>query len=263
MARIVNTNLDFGAAAKVVNLPSPSDPGDAATKAYVDSAVEGLSWKDSCRVATQSNISLTSPGSAIDGVTMASGDRVLVRAQSTAADNGVYIWSGSAVTMTRSPDCSTAAELEQAITTVEEGTSAGVTYRQSTVNFTLGSGAVSWSVFGSAAGSASETSAGVAEIATQSETDAGSDDARFVTPAKLAAWAGRLRKVSADFGDGSATQFDITHNLNTRDVQVEIYRNSGGYDTVIADVSRISVNAIRINVTTAPASNAYRAVIVG
>ena len=71
MARSILTDFDFGSVSKILNLPSPSNNGDAATKAYVDSLVEGLAWKDSCRVGTQANLSLSSPGSTIDGVTLA------------------------------------------------------------------------------------------------------------------------------------------------------------------------------------------------
>jgi hypothetical protein len=164
--------------------------------------------------------------------------------------------------MTRAPDCDLAAELEQAITTVEEGTNAGVSFRQTSVNFTLGAGAVSWTVFGSGAGAASETSAGVAELATQAETDAGTDDARIVTPLKLATSAFAKRKFAADFGDGSATQFDVTHNFNTEDVIVSVRRNSDDAD-VLCDIRRFSVNVVRINVASAPGVNALRVVIVG
>jgi hypothetical protein len=263
MAKSILTDLDFGSVARPINLPSPSADHHAATKGYVDSAVEGLAWKDSVRVATQSNLNLASPGATIDGVTMATNDRVLVRSQSTAAQNGIYIWNGAATPMTRSLDASTAAELEQAVTTVEEGTSAGSTFRQTSVNFTLDSGSVSWTSFGTSAPSASESTAGIAEIATQAEVDAGTDDLRFVTPQKLANWSGRLRKFSQTFGDGSATQFTITHNLNTEDVHIEVYRTSGNKDTVIVDVDRTSVNAVRLTFASAPASNAFRAVIVG
>lgn len=70
-------------------------------------------------------------------------------------------------------------------------------------------------------------------------------------------------KHSAVIGDGAATQFTITHNLNTYDVCVEVMENSGTYNTVIADVERTSVNAVRISFVTAPTSNQYRVNIVG
>jgi len=262
MAKKIFTDFDFQSVSKVVNLPTPSSSGDAASKSYVDSLVEGLAWKDSCRVATQSNLNLSSPGATIDGITMASQDRVLVRSQTTTADNGIYVWNGSASAMTRSLDASTFAELEQAVTTVEEGTSAGTTYRQDQVNGTLGSSTISWVTFGTAAPAASETTAGIAELATQAEVDAGTDDLRIITPLKLATWSGRIKKYSVSIGDGSATSYTVTHNLASRDVHVTVYNNSS-YDEVIADVTHTTTNTLTIVFASAPASNAYRVVVVG
>lgn len=263
MARKFFTDIDLQSASKVVNVPSPSAAGDAVPKSYVDSLVEGLAWKDSCRVATQANLNLSSPGSTIDGITMSSQDRVLVRAQSTASENGIYVWNGSAVAMTRSLDASTFAELEQAVTTVEEGTSAGTSYRQDQVNGTIDSSTVSWVTFGTSAPAASETTAGIAELATQAEVDAGTDDLRIVTPLKLATWSGRIRKYSTSIGDGSATSYTITHSLNTRDVIIRVFPNSGNYDDVEVDVYRPSTTTATLVFATAPASNAYRVVVIG
>jgi len=262
MAKKIFTDFDFQSVSKVVNLPTPSNSGDAASKSYVDSLVEGLAWKDSCRVATQSNLNLSSPGATIDGITMASQDRVLVRSQTTTADNGIYVWNGSAVAMTRALDASTFAQLEQAVTTVEEGTSASTSYRQDQVNGTLGSSTISWVTFGTAAPAASETTAGIAELATQAEVDAGTDDLRIITPLKLATWSGRIKKYSVSIGDGSATSYTVTHNLASRDVHVTVYNNSS-YDEVIADVTHTTTNTLTIVFATAPASNAYRVVVVG
>lgn len=263
MARKIFTDFDFQSASKAINLPSPSASGDAVPKSYVDSLVEGLAWKDSCRVATQADINLSSPGATIDGIAMASTDRVLVRSQSTASENGIYVWNGSAVAMTRALDANSFAELEQAVTTVEEGTSAATTYRQDQVNGTIGSSSVSWVTFGTAAPAASESTAGIAEIATQAETDAGTDDARIVTPLKLASWSGRIKKYSANIGDGSATSYTITHSLNTRDVIVRVFPNSGNYDDVEVDVYRPSTTTVTLVFASAPSSNAYRVVVIG
>lgn len=263
MARPIKTNLDFENVARIQNLPDPSTAQEPATKAYVDSAVEGLAWKDSVRVSTQSNINLSSPGAAIDGVTMASPDRVLVRSQSTAAENGIYVWNGAAVAMTRAPDASTFAELEQAVVTVEEGSSAGATFRQTEVNGTIGSSAVTWTSFGGSSPTATETTAGIAEIATQPEVDAGTDDARIPTTLKIKSASWMLRKYSADFGDGSATQYTITHNLGTRDVTVAVYRNSGAYDEVILDIEHTTTNTVTVRLASAPTLNQFRCVVIG
>ena len=263
MARKFFTDLDLQSVSKVINVPAPTAAGDAVPKSYVDSAVEGLAWKDSARVSTQSNINLSSPGATIDGITMASQDRVLVRNQSTQSQNGIYVWNSAATALTRSLDASTFAELEQAIITVEEGTDAGTTWRQTQINGVIDTDNVIFSSFAAAAPAASETTAGIAELATQAEVDAGTDDARIVTPLKLATYSGRIRKHVASFGDGSATSYVITHNFNTRDVQVSVFPNSGTYDDVEVDVGRTSVNEVTLVFATAPTSNAYRVVVIG
>jgi hypothetical protein len=263
MARKFFTDLDLQSVSKVINVPTPSAAGDAVPKSYVDSAVEGLAWKDSARVGTQSNINLSSPGATIDGITMASQDRVLVRNQSTQSQNGIYVWNGAAVAMTRSLDASTFAELEQAIITVEEGTDAGTTWRQTQVNGTIDSSNVVWTSFAAAAPAASETTPGIAEIATQAEVDAGTDDLRIVTPLKLATWSGRIKKYSTNIGDGSATSYTITHSLNTRDVIIRVFPNSGNYDDVEVDVYRPTTTTATLVFATAPGVNAYRVVVIG
>jgi len=263
MARKFFTDIDLQSTSKVINVPTPSAAGDAVPKSYVDSAVEGLAWKDSARVGTQSNINLASPGATIDGVTMASQDRVLVRNQSTQSQNGIYVWNGASTALTRSLDASTFAELEQAIITVEEGTDAGTTWRQTQINGTIDVSNVLFTSFAAAAPAASETTAGIAELATQAEVDAGTDDARIITPLKLANWSGRLRKVSTSIGDGSATSYVVTHNLNTRDVIIRVFPNSGQYDDVEVDVQRTSTTTATLVFATAPASNAYRVVVLG
>lgn len=70
------------------------------------------------------------------------------------------------------------------------------------------------------------------------------------------------KKATANVGNGSATSFAVTHNLNTRDVQVQVYDNAS-YDTVEVDVVRTDVNTVTVSFATAPANNAYRVVVVG
>lgn len=263
MSKQVLSDFDFNNAARIVNLPDPTLAQHPATKAYVDSAVEGLAWKDSVRVASNANLTITGPGATIDGVTMSANDRVLLKDQTTASQNGLYIWNGAAVPMTRAADANTFAELEQAVVTVEEGTSAGASFRQTAVNGTIDSTSVTWTSFGTSAAAATETTAGVLEIATQSETDTGTDDLRAITALKLNNWSGRKRKATATFGDGSATSFNIDHNFNTRDVQVEVYRNSGNYDSVLCDVTRPSVNRVTLTFAAAPAASAFNVVVLG
>lgn len=263
MSKKILVDLDFNSSTRPINLPTPTAAGDAASKAYVDANIEGIAWKDSVRVASVANINLASPGATIDGITMANGDRFLAKDQSTGSQNGIYVYNGTATPATRAADASTSNELEGAVVTVEEGTSAGATFRQTQVNFTIDSGTVTWTAFGTSAPAASETVAGIAELATQGETDTGTDDARIVTPLKLANWSGRKRKFTANVGDNSATTYNVSHNFATRDVQVQVYRNSTPWDNVECDIERSDTNTVNLKFAAAPTTNQYSVVILG
>jgi len=262
MAKRFLTEIDMSNL-RIRNLANPQADQDAATKAYVDSLVEGLNWKDNVRVATTGNVNLNAPGVTIDGVPLGVGDRVLVKNQTDARQNGIYIYNGSSAPMTRAPDASTADELENAVVVVDEGTQAGTTWRQTSVNFVLGTDSVIWEPFGTAAPPANETTAGIIRIATQSEVDGGAIDSAVVTPLKLANWAGRIRKHTTTIGDGFSTVFTITHNFGTRDVVVGVYQNSGNYDDIICDVERPNANSVVLRFGVAPAANSIRVVVIG
>ncbi len=68
-------------------------------------------------------------------------------------------------------------------------------------------------------------------------------------------------KFSADVGDGSNVQIDVTHSLGTRDVVVGVYRNAAPYDEVIPDVQHLSTNVVRLIFSVAPAAAQFRCVV--
>ena len=138
---------DFGSG--TLRAGTPSGSNDVATKNYVDSAVSSdIYWKEPCRVASTANIDLANAPAAIDGVTLAGDDRVLVKDQSTASQNGVYVFAGSGSAMTRSDDCNSAAELNGAAVFVKEGsTSQDQGFVQTAEITSLGSDSVSWVQF--------------------------------------------------------------------------------------------------------------------
>lgn len=255
------SNQDYGNTARIVNLPNAVDPQEPVTKAQLDAVSAGTSWKQSVRVATQGNVNLAAPGASIDGITMASGDRVLVKAQTDAAENGIYVWGGAASAMARSADADTFDELEQAVVRVQEGTDANVQYRQTAVNGTLGTDDIIWDNSGDAVPPASESTAGIAELATQAEVNAG-DASRIMSAdtAQNATWM--VKKYADDFGDASATQYDLTHNLGTEDVVVMLSVNATGM-AASADITILDTNTVRVNVAAAPGVDALRAVVIG
>src|SRR6056300_509955 len=107
----------------VTGMGSPSAGSDVATKTYVDNLVAGLKTRIITRVATTANVDLTADlqnGDTIDGVTLSTGDKVLVKDQSNATQNGIYIVVASG-TASRDPDFDTVEELAGQLAIVQEG----------------------------------------------------------------------------------------------------------------------------------------------
>ena len=93
------------------------------SKEYVDAVKTGLDFKDSVVVASTANVSISSAPAAIDGVTLTSADRVLLKDQSTGSQNGIYIFNGSGSAMTRATDFDSSTEVTSgAFFFVEQGT---------------------------------------------------------------------------------------------------------------------------------------------
>ena len=111
------TNLWFtdsrARTATVVNSTSGSEtnqaPSVSSIKTYVDAkfenAVQGIDYHASCKTASSTNVSLSSPGAAINGYTfITTGERVLLKNQNDAKENGIYDWNGETSALTRSSD---------------------------------------------------------------------------------------------------------------------------------------------------------------
>lgn len=262
MTQILSDQV-FTGGAKITGLPQAVASGQPVTLEQLNAAIENIAWKDDVRAASASaNINLSSPGANIDGVAMAVNDRFLAKDQTAAAENGIYIWNGAAVAATRAADMSVSAEFNAAVVIVRSGTvNAGTTWRQTAADPTLGATPIVFTSFIAAASAASETNAGVAEIATQAETDTGTDDQRIVTPLKLKNYSGAAKRYAADVGDGSNNSIVLTHNLNTRDVNVSVRRNSGAYDGILVDWAATSVNTVTLTFATAPSAAQFRAVV--
>ena len=135
-ASTARTNLGLGTIAtqassnvavtggSITGIGSPSSNSDVAIKSYVDDAVAGLRTRIIAECATTANVNLTNgleAGDTIDGVTLVAGDRVLVKDQSDATENGLYlaVSSGSA---SRDPEHDTIAELSGGMVVVNQGT---------------------------------------------------------------------------------------------------------------------------------------------
>ena len=112
------------ASQKITNLADPTADNDAANKAYVDGVAQGLDVKDSCKVATTQAQTLASDftnGDTIDGITLVTNDRILIKDQSTASENGIYKVNASGAP-TRTDDLAAGADAAGFFTFIEKGT---------------------------------------------------------------------------------------------------------------------------------------------
>ena len=262
MAIPLKRQLDAESRKPIINAAPATANGEVVVFEQLNAAIEAVAWKDNVRVASVANVTVSAPGASLDGIALTSGDRILLRNQTTQTENGIYIFNGAATPATRAIDANTFDKLESAIVTVDEGTNAGTTWRQTQVNGVLGTNNVIFTSFGAGVAQASETNAGIAQIATQAQTDAGTDDLKIVTPLKLATYSGRAKRFATTIGDASATSIVVTHNLNTQDVEVFLREATGSLRQVLAEVQATSVNTVTCLFDVAPALNSIRAVVV-
>jgi hypothetical protein len=139
---------------KITNLANPTAGTDAVNLQTLQSYQEGLKPKQAVRVATTANINLASAPASIDGVTLSSGNRVLVKDQTLPEANGIYIFNGAASAMTRATDFDSLSPLDEingAYTFAQEGTAnAGKGFVQTGTVATLGTDPINFVFFNAA-----------------------------------------------------------------------------------------------------------------
>ena len=227
---------------RLTGLAEPTAAQDAATKNYVDAAVNGTDWKQSVRTATTANITLSGLQT-IDGISVLAGERVLVKNQTNGAENGLYNAASGA--WTRTTDADANAEVHAGLTVmVEEGTTnADSQWRLTTDGaITLGSTALTFAQIGAA--TAYTGGSGITITGNVVAIDTG------VVVRKFAATV------------GGATSIAVTHSLNTTDVQVQAYLVSTN-ELVECDVVRTNATTVTLGFAVAPAANSIRVSIQG
>lgn len=253
---------------KAVNAADGTVASDLATYGQVLSLVNGKDYKDGVRAASTANVTISGPGTSIDGVTLSSGDRVLLKNQSTASQNGIWVFNGSAAALTRPTDYPTGSGglVSQGATVVaDEGTANAGTQWTLTTSGTINVDTTSTS-FTQTIGGATYTA----------DSTGGLQVSSNAFSVKLPGSSGLVKdstglyidntivpkRYAVTVGDGSTTAIAVTHSLGSRDVEVTIYDASSNAEVEV-DVVHTSTSVVTLNFAVAPASNAYRVVVFG
>ena len=249
---------------KLVNLADPSANTDAANKQYVDNVARGLAWKAPVRAAATANVTLASPGATLDGVTLAAGDRLLLKNQTAAADNGIYVWTARGSPLTRAADADGTGELAPgtAVSVTEGTTNADKAFIViSDAAIVIGTTAQTWGQLGGAgswtAGNGVNIAGSTISAVAASNGGVSVGAGGIALDASIAA-----RKYSQNVGNGSATSIAVTHGLGTKDVAVSLRKNSD--DTgFVTDWTATDANTVTLTFAAAPASAEHRVTVVG
>ena len=246
---------------KLTNVATPVSGTDAANKQYVDDVVASISWKNEVRVASTANGTLASAfanGSTVDGIALVTGDRILLKDQTTQTENGLYTVNASGAP-TRATDADSGAEMSGAAVYVTNGTTNQGTrwVCNTTGTITLGSTSLTFVQF--AGGSAYTAGNGLTLAANDFNVGAGTGISVAADSVSIDT-AVVVRKYSGTIGDGSTTAIVVTHNLNTKDIHVQL-RQVADDVFVVADVTATSVNTCTITFAVAPAASAIRATV--
>lgn len=252
---------------KIINVGSPTANTDAANKVYVDNVAQGLTWKEAARAASTGNVSLTTPGATLDGVTLATGDRLLLKNQTAGAENGIYVFDTAGTALVRTIDFNTSAKVTpgSALSVAEGSVNVDSTYVLVTDNpITLGTSLLVFSLMNGGSGPTYTAGNGVAlTTGVLSVTPAPSGGLLVAAGGVSVDPTVVVRKFAMNLGDGVTTSITVPHLLNTLDVTIEVFVNSAPYDSVYAEVQRTDVNNAVVVFGAAPAAAEYRVVVHG
>lgn len=248
---------------RITGVATPTTGSDAVNKDYADGLIATGNNKGTARVVALSNINIASPGATIDGVTLANGNVVLLAAQSTASQNGLYVFNGAASALTRATNADISAEVRSGLFVfVSEGTVGGsngytlttpdpITLGTTSLTFTQTSGAGQIT-----AGNGLTKTGNVLDVGSGTGITVGTDSIA-IDPAVVP------RKYTQTIGDGTTTTITVTHNLNSLAPMWTCALVASPFTDVIPTVAHPTANTSTFTFATAPTANQYRVNLVG
>lgn len=242
---------------------------------YVDNLVNGLSWKNSVRAATTTNGTLATAfenGDTIDGVTLATGDRILLKDQTASENNGIYTVNASGAP-TRAVDMDSALEFSGSAVFVREGTAnADKAFVETLEVVTVGTDPVSFTQFSGSSNAATRnldnltvSSLAVGSLLVGTSTTQvsnlaiGASGTKLTSNGTTATWVDNSFEATWTTGDGTTKA--VTHSLGTKDVQVQVYDMSNDETIFVDTVIRTSTSVVTLTSSEAPGGSSWRVLI--
>lgn len=214
---------------RITSLADGVASNDAATVGQLTSVQSGMDWKSSVRAATTTNGTLASAyanGSVVDGVTLATGDRILLKNQTSANENGIYVVAASGAP-TRATDADNSTKVSPGMTVVvEEGTANGDTVWILTTNGTI---------------------------------TVGTTGLAF---ARIPVGGTALTKITATGPGTGGTTWAVTHNLATKDITYMI-RDATTDAEIVADAVCTDTNTLTFTFGVTQSSNSLKVTVIG
>lgn len=293
-----NTRLDTIAAPtgpvsangqRITNGAVSASATDFVIRSELDASMSGIKGiKDPVRVAISTNVNLASPGATVDGITMVAGDRFLAYGQTTATQNGIYVWNGAAVAATRAPDADQTGEVvDGTLTNVAEGTNQNYQMMQiATPSGAPGAWTQTWQISNL---SGTTYTAGNGLTLTGAQFSVNKDTTDATNPVVVSASGVKVGTIPIDHGGTGATTaagartalgiigkytqtyttaivegtpFTITHSLNTQAVVVS-FRNTVTNEQEDFLVIANGVNTITVTSDIAMATPSYEICVIG
>lgn len=241
---------------------------DAVNLNQLNAAQQGLSVKDNVRVVATTNGTLASAyenGDTVDGVTLATGDRILLAGQTTASENGIYTVNASGAP-TRATDADASGEIKVGtIVYVRSGTANGgqlwVCSATGATPWVPGSSTSTWTLYFAV----TSVQAGAGLTATSNILAVGAGTGISVAADSVGIdTAVVVRKVTGQLGDGTNTVYTLTHNLNTRRVKVSISEVASPFEEVYPLIVKTDANNVTVTFSgDTPSTNEYEWIVEG
>ena len=259
---VPTSNVSFNGV-RLVGLADPQNPQDGSTKGYADALIATGNNKGTARLAATGNVVLASPGAAFDSVTAVVGDILFLPVQTTASQNGLYVFNGATSPLTRTTNANLSGEIRPGLFVfAAEGTLNGsngytlttpnpIVLETTSLTFiqTSGAGQI---IAGNAINKVGNVINAVGGVGLVTNATNLAIDTSVVT-----------RKYSQTIGDGTSTTITVTHNLNNASPEYTMALVATPFTKVLSSITYPTVNTIAFTFALAPTANQYRVLILG